>query len=418
MMTDFYEAFGKNDDVDKSIPQEILDEFNKELPNNLVYLQDENGRYHVMPKPDCENKTIRMTTQFDLDPEKDALLFQRLNAIPSEKWVEYLYRSQKSVAVKNIKIGDDEQLIPLEQTMGNPFADEQITLKDCKLFPERFPDPIPMLFESEQGDKVVIHFQQQAYDNLTEIKFSNIDFPALNIDLYQYNPLVEETEEDSKTNADNKISVTYSVTPTKAPSVSAAISALRIFKGLFVGTTRVNGQIMISISAQAKFDPQRLEDAMNFWTTASILEDKLSVKFNPAADFPMEDVKFFSELDVCLNKKRQIVWKHPFDHFHVNNYHPQIKEGTTDAVFGKDKLYFNFIEGPIPCTLLGTKFEIYSFTEMTDLVMTNIEWDDEKKKNGEIYVVDAPGTVWKLKRLYMTKEDADKLMDERKGKVE
>ena len=418
MMIDFYESFGNNADEDKSIPQEVLDELNKELPSNLVYLQDEKGRYHVVPKPDREIKTIRMNTQFDLDPEKDALLIQRLKTVPREKWTEYLYRAQKSIAVKNVKIGDDEQLIPLEQTMGNPLTDEQITVKDCRMYPERFPDPIPMLFESEQGDKVVIKFQQQAYDSLTEIKFSNVDFQALKIALYVYSPLVEESDEASKTNVYNRISVTYSVTPTNAPSTTVALSALRIFKGLFDGTTKVNGQVMISTSAQAKFDPQRVEDAMAFWTTAAKLEDKLGVKFDPKADFPMEDVKFFSELDVCLNEKKQIVWKHPFDHFHVDGYHPQGEKDTMDAVIGKEKLYFQFIEGPIPCTLLGAEFDIYSFSEMTDLVMTNIEWDDEEKQNGEIYVADAPGKVWELKRLYMTKEDADKLSDEREGETE
>lgn len=418
MMIDFYESFGNNADEDKSIPQEVLDELNKELPSNLVYLQDEKGRYHVVPKPGREIKTIRMNTQFDLDPEKDALLIQRLKTVPREKWTEYLYRAQKSFAVKNVKIGDDEQLIPLEETMGNPLTDEKNIVQECRMYPERFPDPIPMFFESEQGDKVVIKFQQQAYDSLTEIKFSNVDFQALKIDLYVYSPLVAESDEASKTNVYNRISVTYSVTPTNAPSTTVALSALRIFKGLFDGTTKVNGQVMISTSAQAKFDPQRVEDAMAFWTTAAKLEDKLGVKFDPKADFPMEDVKFFSELDVCLNEKKQIVWKHPFDHFHVDGYHPQGEKGTMDAVIGKEKLYFQFIEGPIPCTLLGAEFDIYSFSEMTDLVMTNIEWDDEEKQNGEIYVADAPGKVWELKRLYMTKEDADKLSDERKGETE
>lgn len=408
MMIDFYEAFGNNADEDKSIPQEVLDELNKGLPGNLVYYQDENGRFRVVPKPDREDRRMRMTTQFDLDPEKDDLLINRLKIVPREKWTEYFYRAQKSVAVKNIKIGDDEQLIPIEQTVANPLTEEQITMRDCSMIPEKFPDATPMAFESEQGDRAVIHFQQQAYDSLSEIKFSNVDFPALKIDLYVYDPLVETPDENSKTNKDNKVSVTYSVTPTKAHSVSDAITALHIFKGLFEGTTKVNGEVMTSTSAQAQFDPKRIEDAMAFWTTAFKLEERLKVKFDPAADFPMEDVKFFYELDTCLNKKKQIVWKHPVDHFHINGYHPQVEESTMNAAVGKEKLYFRFIEGPIPCTLLGAEFDIYSFSEMTDLVMTNIEWDDEEKQNGEIYVADAPGKVWKLKRLYMTKEDAEK----------
>ena len=108
--------------------------------------------------------------------------------------------------------------------------------------------------------------------------------------------------------------------------------------------------------------------------------------------------------------------KHPFDHFHINGYHPQIDEDTIDIASKNDILHFQFIEGPIPCTLLGTEFEIFSLSEMKDLIMTNIEWDDEEKQNGEIYVSDAPGKTWTLKRLYMTKDDIDKLKEKHETK--
>lgn len=416
MMVDFYESFSNNADEDNEIPQEVLEELNKELPENLIYLQDENGRYHVVPRPDREIEVLKMTTNFDFDPEKDILLIERLKTIPRDKWAEYFYRTQKSVAIKNVKIGNEEQLIPLEQTIGHPLSEEKILIEECRMYPERFPDPTPMIFECEEGDKVSIYFQQVAYDSLNEIKIHNVDFPALNIELFIYSPLVEKNDEKAKTNKDNRVSVTYSVTPTKAPSTSTALLALRIFRGLFTGKTRVNGQTMSSASMQKKFDSQRVEEALLFWSTAAKLEEKLGVNFTPDADFPMEDVKFFSELDTCINKKKKIVWRHPFDHFHINGYQAKIENSTMDEVIGKNRLSFQFIEGPISCTLLGAEFEIYSFSEMEDLVITNIEWDDDEKQNGEIYVSDASEKIWTLKRLYMTKEDAEQLKEQQRKK--
>lgn len=414
MMTSFKEVFGDNADEDNEIPQEILDELNKELPQNLIYLKDAKGRYVIAPRSDREIKSMRMTTKFDFDPEKDALLIERLKSVPQEKWGEYLFRTQKSIAVKEVKIGDEEQLIPLEQTLTNPLSDESAIVKECRMYPEEFPKPTPMVFESEEGDKVSINFQQEAYDSLTEIKIHNVDFPAMKIELFIYSPLTDVTEKTAKTNADNRISATYSVTPTKASSATEALSALRIFQGLFTGKTKVNGQVMISAATQAKFDPQRVEDALQFWSTAVKLEKKLAVNFNPAADFPMEDVKFFSELDTCLNQKKKIVWKHPFDHFHISGYHSK-KEGVTmESLIRKEKLSFRFFEGPITCTLLGTEFDIYSLTEMEELFVTNIEWDDAEKQSGELYVTDAPGKTWTLSRLYMTKEDAEKMKEQKK----
>lgn len=414
MMTSFKEAFGDNAGEDNVIPQEILDELNKELPQNLIYLKDGKGRYVIVPRSDREIKSMRMTTKFDLDPKTDALLIEKLESVPQEKWGEYLFRTQKSIAVKDIKIGDEDQLIPLEQTLTNPLSDESVIVKECRMYPEEFPDPTPMVFESEEGDKVYINFQQQAYDSLTEIKIHNVDFPALKIELFIYNPLTDITEKTAKTNADNRISVTYSVTPTKASSATEALSAVRIFQGLFTGKTKVNGQVMISTATQAEFDPQRMEDILQFWSTAVILEKKLAVSFKPAADFPMEDAQFFSELEACLNQKKKIVWKHPFDHFHISGYHSK-KEGVTmESLIQKEKLSFKFFEGPITCTLLGTKFDIYSLTEMEELFVTNIEWDDAEKQSGELYVTDAPGKTWTLSRLYMTKEDAEKMKEQKK----
>ena len=96
MMTSFKEVFGDNADEDNEIPQEILDELNKELPKNLIYLKDEKGRYVIVPRLDRKIESMRMTTKFDFDPETDALLIEKLKSVPQEKWGEYLFRTQKS----------------------------------------------------------------------------------------------------------------------------------------------------------------------------------------------------------------------------------------------------------------------------------------------------------------------------------
>lgn len=413
MMADFYQAFGEDADMDKQIPQEILEELNKELPANLMYVQNEDGKCSVIPRPDRLDKPISMTTKFDVDPDRDAYLISRLKEVPKEKWAEYFYRTQKTISVKNVKIGDDQKLIPLEQTVGNPLTDESNEMKDCKMFPEKFADSVPLLFESKEGDKVTISFQQQAYDSLTEVKYCNVDFPALKIELYVYSPLVEECKEESKTSKSNPMIAAYSVTPTKAATVSEAVEALHIFAGLFAGTTRVDGQIMISKAAQDKFEPQKVKDALDFWNKALKLEKKIGVQFVPNADFSMEDVRFFAELDSCLNERKPIVWRHPFESFHVNEFKTVDKNANANKIIGAEGAFFRFTEGPIKAALLGTEFEIFSSTEMKDFVITNIQWDDETEKSGEIYITDAPGKTWTLKRLYMTRGDAEKLKEKR-----
>ena len=184
MIVDFYEAFGNDAAETLTIPQEVLAELNKELPDNLTYFQNEQGSYIVVPKPERVGSPLCMTTNFDLNPDRDASLIDRLTTLPFEKWAKYLYRSQKSVAVKNIKIGNHEQLIDMEHTVGNPLADEPTKITNARMYPQKFPAPTVLCFECDTGEKAYISFQQQAYDSLTEIKFSNVDFPALKMDIY------------------------------------------------------------------------------------------------------------------------------------------------------------------------------------------------------------------------------------------
>ena len=69
------------------------------------------------------------------------------------------------------------------------------------------------------------------------------------------------------------------------------------------------------------------------------------------------------------------------------------------------------MEGPIPATLLGAEFDLYSRTEMQDFIITNIEWDDEKKERAEVYISDVPDKQWRLTRLYMTEADMEEFRE-------
>ena len=356
-----------------------------------------------------------MTTNFDLNPDRDASLIDRLTTLPFEKWAKYLYRSQKSVAVKNIKIGNHEQLIDMEHTVGNPLADEPTKITNARMYPQKFPAPTVLCFECDTGEKAYISFQQQAYDSLTEIKFSNVDFPALKMDIYIYDPLSENADSNAKTNMEKPMSANCSVKPSNAHTVTEALVALQIFRGIFTGTVKINGQQIPTHDVDSQFDSQQVEDALSFWFAAEKLEKRLCLAFDPRADFPAEDIKFFHELDVCINQNKQIIWKHPFDHFHVHGFHHAAADVTIDKMIGKESLRFDFLEGPIPCMLLGASFDLYSSTEMVDLMMKSIEWDDDTKQSGELYITDSPGKTWELKRRFITEKDADLLREKRKS---
>ena len=91
-----------------------------------------------------------------------------------------------------------------------------------------------------------------------------------------------------------------------------------------------------------------------------------------------------------------------------------IKTENFEDILGKESVECVFLEGPIQATLLGAKFELYSQTKLSNMVITNIVWDNDDKTSGELYVSDSIGDKWKLYRKYITKAQREKIVGERK----
>lgn len=401
----FFDSFGKSKDAELELPKEIVDIMNEALPPSFSYIRTADGNYHAEPNIRALDGLI-ISTQ--LDPQRDEDLCQKLQRIPQDKWGEYLYRIQRRVPIQNAQIGDNDKLIPIETLSSNPLSDVKAELVDCWMYPQEFPDPISAQFDCLDGDMIEISFQQQAYDSLCEIKFSNVNFPAMRIDVYIFNPLTEDFAQNAETSSDNPIKVTYSVVPQNAICVRDAIRSIKLFRGLMEGTAKVNGKQIKPRKVDNKTEAKKIDETEAFWKTISEIEDRLKVHFVPSAGFPSEDERLMVELQTCLIEGKSIIWRHPFEYFHFGG----LKMARSGTSFEKDvfskSLCNVFLEGPIQASLLGAEFVLYSRTIMRDFVITNIEWDDETKKSGKAYITDAPEKTWTLERLYMTDEDAMK----------
>ena len=129
------------------------------------------------------------------------------------------------------------------------------------------------------------------------------------------------------------------------------------------------------------------------------------MKFIPSAPFPTEDMQLFNELCVTLIEKKELTWKHPFNHFHMDGYTPVNEKDSLENLVRKEKVTYKFSEGPIATSLLGAKFTLYSESTLKGFVITNIAWDDEYKKGCEVYIADAPDDVITLSRLYIAETE-------------
>lgn len=289
-------------------------------------------------------------------------------------------------------MGNEEKQIPIEQSMHNPLGDP-VEISGSYMYPEPFPAPVPITIKTIEGDEVTLNMKRQPYESMDEIMFSNMDFPALKMTV-----IINEKEV-------KKSKIVYSVTPTKAKSVSEAVASLNALKGVSNRTAIIGGlqQIPTPIPIKASMK----NSSRRHWTYGlrKKLEKILEIAFNPEAELPYEDVVFLSELKICLLDNKRIKRDHPFEHFHVGELNT--KNYSIEEIVGKEKVSMNFLEGSISATLLGTEFDLYSETEMRDFIITNIEWDDESKTSGEVYIADeAMGDSWVLVRKYLTVKEA------------
>ena len=131
-----------------------------------------------------------------------------------------------------------------------------------------------------------------------------------------------------------KSKIVYSVTPTKAKSVSEAVASLNALKGVSNRTAIIGGLQQIPTPIPDKgFDEEQLKAALELWTTLKKLEEILEVAFNPEAELPYEDVVFLSELKICLLDNKRIKRDHPFEHFHVGELNT--KNYSLEEIVGK-----------------------------------------------------------------------------------
>ena len=193
MIADFDKVFGKRDEDRISIPEEILENINKELPNNLFCYKDSEKGVIISPKPEKE-----LQVKVELDP--DETLRERLKNIPKEKWTDYFYRTQQRVRVKNVCMGDENKKIPIEQIGYNPLA-ESPKIVENYMYPEKFPEPFQMPIETPDGEKIILEIQRQPYDSMVISKYINVNYPAVKLEML----IKEENIEQSK--------LTYSITP-------------------------------------------------------------------------------------------------------------------------------------------------------------------------------------------------------------
>ena len=402
MLGNYLQAFSKGTERDNIVPSEIIEILNNRLPKSLEYVQGEDGSLLVAPKIIGKESVADLSIEGEIDAGNDSKLLTTLSNISKEKWFDYIYRSRRIVKVKNVRIGDEEKKIPLASTVGDPFSDEQCEMMYSII---GVTDDYPIMeigIETDDGEKDTIQLQQQAYDNVIEIKYANVNFKAIKFEIFIYQPLVENVDEyEAETNANNPIKINFSIKPRDAASVEEAVKTLNIFKCVYNNTLKVEDKI-IHWKNDSKIDWEKFEEQDDVWRKLLALEKKLNVSFLPNAPVTKDDEVLIGYLYTGIVEERPIAWKHPLVSFHIGDFDNETTKQSFEAMIQNSTNNIKFFETPKKKTIMGAETTICCLTTLNDFSITSVEWDNEDHSGATVFLTDSKEKEWTLLRQYMT----------------
>lgn len=395
MIGDFYKAFSKSQ-KSRVLPPQVVEELDKTLPDGFHYVLNEETQ-RLIAVPINENEIPPLSTV--IDPVKCGIP----ENLSPDQWMDYLYRTQKPVPIETfIQQGDKKYTAFSLYTdpIRGPESGEQFLQI---MMPNEFPEAKPLVFELPNGKSEAIMIRRVPFEDMTHMKFGNVNFPALTIEwVVPDDPeLVRSKKEPAR--------ISVSAFPGKASSVQDAIFALQTFRSFRDGSLRVEGRKIGKVLDKSPgTDNEQVDKDISFWESALELEKLLHVQFQPGAEFPEEDRIFFSELLACLRDGKELTYKSPFSKFHIgiDKKNNEIPLGSLE---GPNANALTFYREYPECTLLGSQFAIFETTMLLDVIISKVV-KDEDGNGAEIYIRE--NSPWTLVKKYaLTEKEAENNTD-------
>ena len=395
MIGDFYKAFSKSQ-KSRVLPPQVVEVLDKTLPDGFHYVLNEETQ-SLIAVPINENEIPPLSTV--IDPVKCGIP----QDLSPDLWMDYLYRTQKSVQIETyIQQGDKKYTafsLYTDPIRGSETEEQFLQI----MMPKEFPEAKPLVFELPNGKSEAIMIRRIPFEDMTHMKFGNVSFPALTIEwVVPDDPeLVKSKKEPGR--------ISVSAFPGKALSVQDAIFALQTFRSFRDGSLRVEGRKIGKVLDKSPgTDNEQVDRDISFWESALELEKLLHVQFQPGAEFPEEDRIFFSELLACLRDGKELTYKSPFSKFHIG-IDKKNNEIPLESLEGPNANALTFYREYPECTLLGSQFAIFETTMLLDVIISKVV-KDEDGNGAEIYIREnCPWTL--VKKYALTEKEAENNTD-------
>ena len=285
MFVDFEKAL----EMDKSqnIPKPLLEYYSKSLPDGLRYKEIEPGVAVIEGFKRIGGLVPELS-------EQDRML---LGPSPTPRDIlYYAFNAQKEIKMVPVKAGYyllDGKEVPVEKYV---LFDNGLSIKNeaFHIQPQPFADPFQVDVEGN-GCKITLIIQQQAYDSITESKFSSIGDTCFQLTYYINRDRAKPL----------RFNISYQLDLAK--NVQEGVEALKLYNAFAVGEGAIGGTKL----NQGKVSVQIPNRTIAFWERVADVERICSVSFA----LKTEDISFEEAMDI-ERLYQNLVLKRPIRDWH------------------------------------------------------------------------------------------------------
>lgn len=385
MKVSFKNSFSSDYNNDfTNVPKDVIKAINETLPSGLEYtefIDNDGGKKYKI-----KATGVKQSGSFSIAPETLNQLPDDIKKSPN-LILDYLYRTQKPVEVTSVKVGNEENSIPIE-FIDDDYLSPSHRIGKVILLPTKFPliEPLKMSVDSYE---LSINVERVPYDNMHSIKIESSSDSVIKLIIICPDNISEN----------NPLKISCTVYPKKAKTINEVISALNIYKGYINGKLMINGaRISKPYATQTSISVNEIDKELQVWNTFEKLEKILSIHILPNTDFSLLDQKLFNELSHCLIEKKPLIYIRPFNSFQILTSE---KESLSE-ILREERSAISFIEKN-ELSFMGNKIVVFSASVLMNFRIKEIS--DNNDGNSTVYIEGDPIEEYKLYKYYVTTEE-------------
>lgn len=247
------------------VPDTLIEQLNKGLPEGLFYEKNENGLLSIAP--DSIHSIEGLKPQ--LTKEQKAILGDN----PSEEALSFfMYNSQQKIKMVPIESNHlllNGKKITLDELIIHPYKGYITEKGFIYRIPKEFPPSISIELSSKQYHRIV-KFKRVPNLSLTSIKFRSEECETLDFQI----------EHDLK---NNTISFSINTRMNNVQTVSDIVETIAIYNAFHDGEGLFAGEKLESKFLNPKESPYT-NQIVEFWEKVLKIESVLKIKFTPTLD--------------------------------------------------------------------------------------------------------------------------------------